>query len=113
MNSAIENVRNQKLIGTSLEAEVYIYIGDKSLKNMLDNIEMKKILIISKFLFLNSIDEKVEDFLYKETIAEENIVVIIKKTNYFKCLRCWQFEKEVTENESLCSRCKKTLENNV
>ena len=32
VNTAIENVRNQKLIGSSLEAEIYIYVGDNNLK---------------------------------------------------------------------------------
>ena len=36
VNSAIENVRNKKLIGSSLEAEVYVYIGDKYLKGLIE-----------------------------------------------------------------------------
>ena len=47
--NTIENVRNQKLIGSSLETEIYIYVKIiiyKILKNM------KKILMVSKFIFL-------------------------------------------------------------
>ena len=113
INAAIENVRNQKLIGSSLEAEVHIFVGDKNIRNILSDIEMKKILIISKFVLLNSIDEKVPDFLHEETDVEEKFVVFIKKTKYLKCLRCWQFVKEVKEDEQLCLRCKRTLENHV
>ncbi len=112
-NSAIENVRNQKLIGSSLEAEVYIYLGDKKISNIFSDIDMKKILIVSNFVLLNSIDEKVVNFLHEEQDAEESFVVYIKKTKYLKCLRCWQFDKEVKDDEQLCLRCKTTLENNV
>ena len=34
VNTAIENVRNQKLIGSSLETEIYIYVDDSNLKNI-------------------------------------------------------------------------------
>ena len=33
VNTAIEIVRNKKMLGSSLEAEVYIYIEDNGLKN--------------------------------------------------------------------------------
>ena len=46
------NVRNQKLIGSSLEAEIYIYLGD-NLQKAFKNIEIKKILMVSKFIFLD------------------------------------------------------------
>ena len=32
VNTAIEQVRNKKLIGSSLEAEIFIYVGDNHLK---------------------------------------------------------------------------------
>ena len=49
VNSAIENVRNQKVIGSSLEAEVYLYLGDKKIQQAFKNIDLKK-----SFLFLVS-----------------------------------------------------------
>ena len=42
VNTAIENVRNKKLMGSSLEAEIYIFIDDDNLKSILKNIEIKK-----------------------------------------------------------------------
>ena len=33
VNTAIEQVRNKKLIGSSLEAQIFIYVGDNHLKN--------------------------------------------------------------------------------
>ena len=58
-------------------------------------------------------DEHIKGYLFKEKNVEENYAIYVKKTNYLKCLRCWQFSEEVKENERLCIRCKKTLETNV
>ena len=52
VNTAIENVRNKKMVGSSLEVEIYIYVGDDSLKNTLQSIEIKKILMVARFIFL-------------------------------------------------------------
>ena len=113
VNSAIENVRNQKVIGSSLEAEVYLYLGDKKIQQAFKNIDLKKIFLISNFISLSSMDEHIKGYLFKEKNVEENYAIYVKKTNYLKCLRCWQFSEEVKENERLCNRCKKTLETNV
>ncbi len=109
VNSAIENVRNQKLIGSSLEAEAHIYLGDKNKHNYLDNVDMSKILIISDFLLLERLPRKVEDYLFEEKNIQEDCTIYVKKTKYLKCLRCWQYSKDVNQDEGLCSRCKKTL----
>ena len=37
VNTALENVRNQKLIGSSLETEIYIYVVDNNLREILKN----------------------------------------------------------------------------
>ena len=66
--------------------------------------------IVSSFVLLNSIDEEVQGHLYKEKNVEENLVVFIKKTSHLKCLRCWQYDKNVLKDEGLCLRCKMTLE---
>tara|TARA_B100001248_G_scaffold262580_2_gene259621 strand:- start:1155 stop:3974 length:2820 start_codon:yes stop_codon:yes gene_type:complete len=113
VNSAIENVRNKKLIGSSLEAEVYVYLGDKYLKGLIENIEMKKVLIVSEFVFLNDKDEKIDDSLYEEKDTQEDLLVFVKKTSNLKCLRCWQYDKLVEEGQRLCPRCKKALELNA
>ena len=39
VNTALENVRNQKLIGSSLETEIYIYVEDNNLRKILKNMK--------------------------------------------------------------------------
>ena len=112
VNTALENVRNQKLIGSSLETEIYIYVEDHNLRKILKNIKMKKILMVSKFKFLDNTYDKTPEALYETNIKEENIFIQIKKTNFLKCIRCWQYVEEVTPEEELCLRCKKALASN-
>ena len=81
-------------MGSSLEAEIYIYVGDNNLKSILNNVEMKKILMVSQFIFLDSPSDKVQDSLYEFNIQEENINILIKKTNFLKCIRCWNLKKK-------------------
>ena len=73
---------------------------------------MKKILMVSKFIFLDSTNDKAPESLYETNIKEENIFIQIKKTNFLKCIRCWQYVEEVTAEEELCLRCKQTLASN-
>ena len=70
---------------------------------------MKKIMMVSQFIFLDSPSDKVQDSLYEFNIQEENINILIKKTNFLKCIRCWQFEEDIKKDEELCSRCKQAL----
>ena len=105
--------RNKKLIGSSLEAEVYVHLGDKYLKGLVENIEMKKVLIVSEFVLLNDKNEKIDDSLYEEKDTQEDLLVFVKKASNLKCLRCWQYDKLVEEVQRLCPRCKEALELNA
>ena len=77
------------MVGSSLEVEIYIYVGDDSLKN-LAKYRNKKILMVARFIFLKSIDEKVANSLYETSVSKENIKVLIK-TAFLKCIRCVVF----------------------
>ena len=109
VNTAIEQVRNKKLIGSSLEAEIFIYIENTNLRSILNSVEMKKIMMVAQFIFLDNPRDKVQDSLYELNIQEENMNIKIKKTNFLKCARCWQFLKDVEKEEELCLRCKQSL----
>ncbi|MCP4153780.1 MAG: isoleucine--tRNA ligase [bacterium] len=93
----IEEARNEKLIGDSLEAGIMLKLSEKDDNNyelMTSNLDMfKEILVVA------GIDvEKASD--------EESIEVIKFEGN--KCPRCWnRFKEETTSNEfpELCPRC--------
>ncbi|MFC3122140.1 isoleucine--tRNA ligase [Agaribacter flavus] len=105
VNSALEQARNQKLIGGSLEAKVKLYLPEE-LKNMLSPIsdELRFVLITS--------DVELLDFASKpETIqvsSDSGVAIEVLKASGSKCSRCWHYKKDVgshPNHSELCSRC--------
>ena len=96
---ALEEARQDKIIGKSLEAHVIVHINDEDkelLKRCFDDKEMQW-LIVSKFSYTN------------ETLPMYNdIEVKILKAEGVVCPRCWNITDSKHE-EGLCERCKKVL----
>jgi len=109
INTAIEKARNDKIIGSSLETEVQIYSKDSSLMETIKNIQMQDICIVSSFDVIKNKDNLFQDPIAKHFSDAEELEVYIFKTKNNKCLRCWQYKKEVDKNDYLCTRCKKVI----
>jgi isoleucyl-tRNA synthetase len=88
VTEAIEPLRREKIIGSSLEAEVEYFIVDEERQNALDALGMAEICIVSGFRWRDS-----------------SLVVLVSKTTNHKCGRCWRHLPEVTEDGALCCRC--------
>ena len=112
INTAIEIARNDKKLGSSLEANILLVTKEKKILEIICDIKMHDICIISNFKVINS-DQNIDNSFVSSFInKEKDIQVFVYKTNYDKCLRCWQFKKEVKLNEGLCDRCKLVLSKN-
>lgn len=104
VNKALENARNAKIIGKSLEAKVIIHCSDFQV----DIFEKYKqdltaALIVSEVVFAG--DRNAED-------AEENGITVsdieVVKAEGEKCERCWCYSRYVGTNHThptLCERC--------
>ena len=111
INTAIEIARNEKKLGSSLEANVVLITKEKSILESIKSIEMHNVCIISSFVVLDN-KEKIDDnFISTFSNKEKNVEVFVYKTKYEKCLRCWQYKKEVSINKGLCERCLLVLNN--
>ncbi len=104
VNRAIEQKRNDGVIGGSLEAEVTIYT-DEATANILNAIgdELSFVFITSKVLVKT-------DAAPENAIKSENgsLAFVIEKSNAKKCERCWHYEADVdadSEYPGLCPRC--------
>jgi isoleucyl-tRNA synthetase len=86
VTEAIEPLRREKLIGSSLEAKV-LYPGVQI--DMLDTelVELAEIYIVS------------------EVAEGESETIEVTKSDHFKCGRCWRLLPEVGEDGGLCARC--------
>ena len=101
VTASLELKRNEKVIGSSLQANVKLYITSKS-QNLLKDINLAEMCIVSN-LEINDISNKTENSMKFE---EDDIYVEILLANGEKCNRCWTILPEVESNpNNLCKRC--------
>lgn len=120
VNRTLEAARTGKLIGSSLEAKIYLHAFDSSLAVRLNEMceaendadTLSRIFITSQVEILPSLDnEHIENIPYNgEYLKEgENKVWIgVSRAEGSKCERCWNFSAQVgsfAEHPTLCSRC--------
>ncbi|MBO0959186.1 isoleucine--tRNA ligase [Neobacillus sp. MM2021_6] len=108
---ALEEARNQKVIGKSLTAKVTLYVTDKS-KTLLDTIEenLNQLFIVSGFEVAGAYDQAPENALKLDTAA-----IVITKAEGETCDRCWIVTPEVgqdPEHKTLCPRCADVVKGN-
>ncbi len=107
VNKALEEAKNEKLIGHTLEAKVIIKPEKEKLKKFLE--ENKNLL---NFAFIVSQVEIVEDYKGKVYYKDEDMVIGITKADGKKCARCWNWSEYVGKDPDypeLCERCSKIL----
>jgi isoleucyl-tRNA synthetase len=91
VNEAIEPLRRDKTIGTSLEAEV----GIPSLEDVLldgDHLNLSELFITASVEISAGLDQ-----------------ISVTKTTNHKCGRCWRHLPEVADDGALCNRCDTVL----
>jgi isoleucyl-tRNA synthetase len=89
VTEAIEPLRREKVIRSSLEAEVELTLPDAELANAVSSVDFKELCIVSELA----------------TQAGEQDGVAVTRTARDKCGRCWRHLPEVTEDGALCARC--------
>ena len=94
---ALEEARNEKVIGSSLEAEVKLNLGEKY-KPVQEQLEkyLHQLLIVSKV-----------EFTTEALPKAEHIEVEVVKSNGHKCNRCWNYVDEL--DGDICHRCSEIL----
>ena len=100
VNAGIEVKRSNKDIGSSLEADIEIYLGEEYLK-LVKDINLSEYFITSKASVKNMIDN---DKIFKSKDIS-NVGVLVQKAKGEKCSRCWK----ILGNP--CERCSNVLQN--
>lgn len=94
----IEEARNLKVIGDSLEAEINLQLDDHFYDLVSGNIDLfKEICVVAKVNAAKSTEEK----------------ITVKKSQGSKCLRCWNWYEEDTSGNrfpEICPRCAQVVE---
>lgn len=97
---ALETARNEKVIGSGLEANVYLNLPEafNNVKDVLGNV-MHQLLIVSKVVFTS-----------EELTKYDNVSVKIERSTGEKCNRCWNYVDEL--DDGICHRCASILKDN-
>jgi isoleucyl-tRNA synthetase len=89
VTEAIEPMRRDKVIGSSLEADVAVSLANPDLVATAGAVDFTEICIVSQF----------------EAREGEHDRVAVERTARLKCGRCWRHLPEVPEDGALCARC--------
>jgi isoleucyl-tRNA synthetase len=104
LRKELEEMRRNKVIGSSLDAEVDIYCKDENYQNLLGLKDELRFVFITSEARVKELSDKPSD------VKEINNSVAIKvyKSKHQKCVRCWHHRPEIGQNKTyddLCDRC--------
>ncbi|KAB7669245.1 isoleucine--tRNA ligase [Bacillus sp. B1-b2] len=108
---ALEEARNQKVIGKSLAAKVTLYVNEE-VSSLLNSIQenLKQLFIVSGFEVAG------EYHLAPESALKlENAAIVVEKADGETCERCWTVTTDVgtvEEHPTLCARCATVVNEN-
>ena len=98
VNKALEESRNEKVIGKSLEAAVEVYSNDAEVVELLNSVAN-----LNQFFIVSKVEVKEND-----GVVYDLATVKVTKAEGHRCERCWNIVDEVNE-EGLCPRCASIL----
>ncbi|RMH37393.1 MAG: isoleucine--tRNA ligase [Nitrospirae bacterium] len=106
VQSALEQQRRNKLIGSSLEAKVILHASDEMVRFLQKyHSELPTVFIVSQVELRSGIDTHAENLVTDATLG---IQVEVRKADGQKCERCWNYRLTVGSNPdhpTLCDRC--------
>ncbi|KAA8548941.1 hypothetical protein F0562_000625 [Nyssa sinensis] len=120
VNKVLEVARTRKLIGSSLDAKVYLHTLDDDLAARLtemcsaknDADTLHRIFITSQVEIVSSLEnERIENIPYTGeylTGEKSRVWIGVSRADGSKCERCWNYSRQVgsfMEHPTLCSRC--------
>ncbi|VEP15160.1 Isoleucine--tRNA ligase [Hyella patelloides LEGE 07179] len=121
VNKVMEEARQSKAIGSSLDAKVLLYLADTELKNKLgefnptDSLNPKSVDELRYFFLASQVDlldntDAIEKETYKST--SDTVSIAIVKADGEKCERCWNYSLSVgsfADDPTICDRCNDAL----
>lgn len=100
----MEKIRNDKVIGSSLDAEVDIYCDDNTRKSLEKLGDELRFVFITSYVRIHPISKKTDDYVE----AGRGVFIKVTQSKYEKCVRCWHRREDIGNNDEhpeLCSRC--------
>ena len=100
VTAAIEQARNDGLIGGSLQANAALYMP-ASLADLLDGQDLAGLFITSTGV----IHQNTAPAQAHKSDELPEVGVVVSAADGGKCMRCWKVLEEVTEDAVICGRC--------
>ncbi|MGK7884598.1 MAG: class I tRNA ligase family protein, partial [Crocosphaera sp.] len=121
VNNALELARQEKAIGSSLDAKVLLYVSDQELRQQLEKFnpadsltgnkvdELRYFVLASQVELVDSLDSiKKADYQSESELVSVGVI----KAEGEKCDRCWNYSTKVGEfkdDPTICERCNQAL----
>lgn len=107
VTAALEIQRQDKVIGSSLEAAPIVYVEDEGTRRLMALVDMDDVCITSG-LTVRSDPAPDGAFLLPDTVG---VGVVFEKAEGEKCQRCWKILPDVGQHrhEGVCGRCDEAL----
>ncbi len=100
----MEMMRNDKIIGSSLEAEVDIYCKESVYQSLAILGNELRFVFITSDASIHPVSEKTDDCIE----AGEGVFIKVTQSKHKKCVRCWHHRKDIgthSKHPELCTRC--------
>ena len=100
----MEQMRGDKIIGSSLDAEVDLYCDESTYQDLSQLADELRFVFITSDARIHPLDDKTSDCIE----AGDGVFVKVSKSEHEKCVRCWHHRQDVgenTEHVELCGRC--------
>jgi isoleucyl-tRNA synthetase len=109
-NQVLEQARTAKMIGSSLEAKLLLYVEDGALRSTLEQMNTATGNQVDelRYLFLTSQVELLSDAAPLAGLEYKGETIGIMKAEGCKCDRCWNYSTRVglsSDHPLLCDRC--------
>jgi isoleucyl-tRNA synthetase len=111
---AAENARREKIIGSSLEAQIVIVPSEEMRQSeILEMIDLDQAKISEIFISGTVSVTQGNPFELREVAwnGDKTFGAVAFKTENHKCGRCWRHLPEVSKDDALCGRCEDVLNN--
>jgi isoleucyl-tRNA synthetase len=112
VTKALEEKRQDKVIGNSLEADIRIVCTDDKTAKFLHSFGSA----LADLFIVSDVSVQVVDSISGDTVQEEKVPglgVEVTRTGGTKCERCWKFTMDVgsfEDHPAICGRCHAVLE---
>jgi len=108
----LEKKREDKQIGSSLDAKIYFKVKDKKSERILKKYlkELPRVFISSQVEWMEQDRDGTQetDASFPSLSLQAKLQLCIEKADGKKCVRCWNYSETVgtdSEHEGLCQKC--------